>query len=824
MGIYTATEIAEIIDATTVLPHPESSIDALITDTRKIHNAEQSLFFALTATRDGHHYVDDAYRAGVRNFVVSKRLSEFEAFEGANFLKVDNTLAALQTLATYHRRQYHLPVIGITGSNGKTTIKEWLHQLLKPDFNIVRSPKSYNSQIGVPLSVWEIENQHTLGVFEAGISTKSEMLHLQKIIRPTIGIFTNLGDAHNEGFTDKREKAEEKAYLFMDCKKLVYCEDNYWILEAVDNLLVQNPKLEALSWSLKNPQCGIFAAVEKKQGSTSITITKDGENTVLHIPFTDNGSIENAIHCAVAIHALGLEISHRRERFSELAPIEMRLQLKKGLRNCDIINDAYNADLSSLGIALDFLKSQKQHQHSTLILSDIVQSGMAGKDLYGRVAQWLRDKNISSFIGIGSEISNHATLFPQESRFYESTKEFLGQFDFSSISDSTILVKGARSFRFEKVIRRLEEKTHDTVLEINLSALSHNLNFFRSLLPRNGKIMAMVKAYSYGSGTYETANMLQFHGADYLAVAYADEGIELRKKGMSLPIMVMNPNEGQFAEMLEYFLEPEIYSFAVLEEFIAAVEESGQSEASIHLEFDTGMHRLGFEEKDITQLISLLNNHPEIKVASIFSHLAAADESEHDEFTQLQIDRFREVKKQLQGQLLTDPLFHICNSAGIGRFPDAHFDMVRLGIGLYGIDASSVHQAHLQTAFKLKTTISQVREIAADESVGYSRKGQSNKSRKIAVAAIGYADGLRRELGNGKGQLKINNQWAPIVGNVCMDMCMVDVTNIECHEGDEAVLFETNNEIIDFAQRLSTIPYEVLTSIGQRVKRVYWQE
>lgn len=824
MGIYTATEIAEIIDATTLLPQPECSIEALITDTRKIHNAAQSLFFALTATRDGHHYIDDAYRAGVRNFVVSKRLSEFEAYQGANFLKVDNTLAALQNLATYHRKQFHLPVIGITGSNGKTIIKEWLHQLLKPDFNIVRSPKSYNSQIGVPLSVWEIEQQHTLGVFEAGISTKGEMLRLQKTIRPTIGIFTNLGDAHSEGFADKREKAEEKAYLFMDCKKLVYCEDNYWILEAVDELLVQNPKLEALSWSLKNPQCAIFAATEKKQGSTTITLTKESENTVLHIPFTDNGSIENAIHCAVAIHALGLEINHRKERFTELTPIEMRLQLKKGLRNCDIINDAYNADLNSLGIALDFLKSQKQHQHSTLILSDITQSGLNGKDLYGKVAQWLREKNINSFIGIGGEISNYATLFATNSRFYESTKEFLGQFDFSSISDSTILVKGARSFRFEKIIRRLEEKTHDTVLEINLSALSHNLNFFRSLLPKNGKIMAMVKAYSYGSGTYETANMIQFHGADYLAVAYADEGIELRKKGIALPIMVMNPNQGQFTEMLEYYLEPEIYSFAVLDEFIAAVEESGKSEASVHLEFDTGMHRLGFEEKDIAQLISLLNTHPEIKVATVFSHLAAADEKEHDAFTQHQIDRFGAVKKQLHGQLPQEPLFHICNSAGIGRFPQAHFDMVRLGIGLYGIDASGEHQNRLQTAFKLKTTISQVREVAADESVGYSRKGQSNKSRKIAVAAIGYADGLRRELSNGKGQLKINGQWAPIVGNICMDMCMVDVTSIECTEGDEAVLFETNQEIIDFAQRLNTIPYEVLTSIGQRVKRVYWQE
>lgn len=824
MGKYTAAEIAEIIAAQTLLPQPQSSIEALITDTRKIHNAPQSLFFALTATRDGHHYVDDAYRAGVRNFVVSKRLSEFETFADANFFRVDDTLLALQSIATHHRKQYQLPVIGITGSNGKTVVKEWLHQLLKPDFDMVRSPKSYNSQIGVPLSVWETEATHTLGIFEAGISTKNEMLRLQKIIKPTIGIFTNLGDAHNEGFADKREKAEEKAFLFMDCEKLVYCEDNYWVLEAVDNLMVQNPKLNVVAWSQKNPQCGIFATAEKKQDSTTITITKGGENTVLHIPFTDSGSVENAIHCAVAIHALGLEISTRKERFTELAPVDMRLQLKKGLRNCDIINDAYNADLNSLGIALDFLKSQKQHTHSTLILSDIGQSGLRGKDLYGRVAQWVAEKNVSQFIGIGAEISNHAQLFAPNSLFFESTKEFLGQFNFSSLSDSTILVKGSRNFRFEKIIRKLEEKNHDTVLEINLSALADNLAFFRSLLPQGGKVMAMVKAYSYGSGSYETANLLQFHGADYLAVAYADEGIELRKKGISLPIMVMNPNPSQFAEMLEYYLEPEIYSFTVLEEFIAAVEESGLSEAAVHLEFDTGMHRLGFEEKDINSLLELLQQHPEIITASVFSHLAAADETEHDTFTLQQIARFESIKKQLEGKLPHPALFHICNTAGISRFPQAHFDMVRLGIGLYGIDASAEYQNRLHAAFRLKTTISQVRPIAADESVGYARKGQSNQSRKIAVAAIGYADGLRRELSNGKGFMKVNGQWAPIVGNVCMDMCMIDVSNIECHEGDEAILFETNQEIIDFATRMGTIPYEVLTGIGQRVKRVYWQE
>lgn len=826
MGLYTANQIAEIIDAQAAILLPESSIEDIITDTRKIHNTTGSLFFALTANRDGHHYVDDAYRAGVRNFVVSKRLSEFENFSDANFYRVENTLEALQKLTAHHRNQFKLPVVGITGSNGKTVVKEWLYHLLKNDFNIIRSPKSYNSQIGVPLSVWQLEENHSLGIFEAGISTKGEMWHLQKLVNPKIGVFTNLGDAHNEGFADKREKAEEKAQLFSDSDKLVYCEDNYWVLEAVDNLQVQNPKLDAITWSLKNPQCPFFATAEKKGKKTTITLTrtKANENIVFSIPFTDDGSIENAIHCAVTLYALGIEVKPRTNRFAELSPVDMRLQLKKGVRDCDIINDAYNNDLNSLNIALDFLKTQKQHTHTTVILSDISQSGMPSKALYTKVAQWINEKNISQFIGIGSELSNHQKLFAENSLFFEDTKEFIGQFNFSSLANTTILVKGARSFSFEKIIRRLEEKTHETVLEINLTAVANNLAFFRSLLKPPTKIMAMVKANSYGSGSYEIANILQFHGAEYLAVAYADEGITLRKKGISLPIMVMNPAIGQFAEMLEFFLEPEIYNFTVLEDFIAAVDESAQAEAKIHLEFDTGMHRLGFEEKDIPKLLSILKENPQIKVASVFSHLAASDEKDHDNFTQQQIDKFQNIKKQLQKELGSETLFHICNSAGITRFPKAHFDLVRLGIGLYGIDASKEFQSNLQTAFRLKTTVSQIREIKADESVGYALKGTSSTQRKIAVVAIGYADGLRRELSNGKGRVKINGQWANIVGNICMDMCMVDVTAIDCQEGDEAILFETNHEIIDLANKLNTIPYEVLTGINQRVKRVYWQE
>lgn len=824
MAHYTAKQIADWINAAPLLRVAEGIIEEIITDTRKLHNPATGLFFALTATRDGHHYIDEAYKAGVRNFVISKPIAEFEKYDDANFFRVDDTLIALQALATHHRKQFKIPVIGITGSNGKTIVKEWLHHLLKQNENIVRSPKSYNSQIGVPLSVWDIEAENTLGIFEAGISTRNEILALQKIIQPTVGIFTNLGDAHNEGFVDKREKASEKSMLFADCQKVVYCEDNYWVLEAIDNLQTYNPRLQPVAWSQKTNQCPYYAMPEKKGGATHITLVHEGKTDTFSIPFTDNASIENAIHCAVAIDTMGYNIANHKESFANLAPVEMRLQLKKGLRNCDIINDAYTADQNSLAIALDFLNAQKQHSKTTVILSDIVQSGLSTEELYRRVALLIKSKNIGLFIGIGAEISGQAALFPPNAEFYESTRQFLGQFNFSRFADMAILVKGSRQFKFEKIIHRLEEKTHETVLEINLTALAHNLNFFRSLLKQGTRVMAMVKAYSYGSGSYETANVLQFHGADYLAVAYADEGIELRKKGISLPILVMNPGTGLFNDMLEYYLEPEIFNFAILDEFLQAFEESAQAGARIHLEFDTGMHRLGFEEKDINQLIDILKQHPEIKVASVFSHLAAADEEQHDEFTRLQISRFQNIKALLQAHLGTETLFHICNSAGITRFPQAHMDMVRLGIGLYGIDASAVYQSSLQPAFRLKTKISQVRPIGADESVGYARNGLQHEPRKIAVAAIGYADGLRRELSNGKGRLKINGQWAPIVGNVCMDMCMADVTHITCEEGDEAILFETNAEIIDFANRQNTIPYEVLTGVNQRVKRVYWQE
>lgn len=800
--------------------HPNAVVEEIITDTRKIHNAAKGIFFALSSARDGHKYIKDAYTAGIRNFVVG---SETEQLPDANYFTVNNTLAALQTLAAHHRKQFTIPVVGITGSNGKTIVKEWLHHILKQDVHIVRSPKSYNSQIGVPLSVWEMNETHTLALFEAGISKPGEMQKLQPIIEPTVGIFTNIGDAHNEGFESKKQKATEKANLFTNCQKVVYCEDDTWVKGAIDELKNNNHNIEGIGWSFKgNGQITVKTTVNSAK--TLLELVIKGNTHQLIIPFTDSASIENAVHCAVTLLALGYDMEKYAPRFADLAPVEMRLQLKKGWNNCDIINDAYTTDLHSLAIALDFLNAQKQHKNRGLILSDIVQSGLPAHELYSRVAALLHEKQTGFLIGIGKEISAHAELFSPTTEFFETTEDFLTRFNFATLTNATILIKGARDFRFEKITQRLEEKTHETILEINLGAMVQNLSFFRGLVGKTTGIMAMVKAYSYGSGTYETANVLQFHGADYLAVAYADEGIELRKKGISLPIMVMNPGSGQFAEMLEYYLEPELYNFYIVDEFIKALEESGQPTASVHLEFDTGMHRLGFEEKDINQLLTILEKHPEIKIATVFSHLSSADEEQHDDFTRLQISRFETIKNKLKPFLGAETQFHICNSAGITRFPQAHLDMVRLGIGLYGIDVSGEYQDKLQPVFRLKSTISQVREVAGDESVGYSRNGISHTPRKIAVAAIGYADGLRRELSNGNGQLKINGQWAPIVGNVCMDMCMVDVTHIQCHEGDEAILFETNQEIIDFARRLHTIPYEVFTGIGQRVKRVYWQE
>ncbi|MGZ4049840.1 MAG: bifunctional UDP-N-acetylmuramoyl-tripeptide:D-alanyl-D-alanine ligase/alanine racemase, partial [Bacteroidia bacterium] len=803
------------------------TIKTLLIDSRKLSNAETSLFFAIKGERhDGHTYLNDLYEKGVRNFVISALPQNTLAFANANLILVPDTLVAMQQLCAYHRQQFNIPIIGITGSNGKTIVKEWLFQLMREDKNIVRSPKSFNSQVGVPLSVWQLSEEHDLGIFEAGISKSQEMKLLEAIIRPTIGLITNIGQAHDENFENQKQKVDEKLKLFIHSEILIYCKDYLLVHDEItNNKAFRETKI--FTWSKKLRADLLIGRITKSETDTEIQGVYKNDFIRINIPFTDEASIENAIHCWAMLLYLGYENKVIAERMKFLSPVAMRLELKEGINNCSIINDSYNSDLGSLAIALDFLNQQKQHPKKTLILSDILQSGQNYTTLYKEVAELINKKGISRLIGIGEGISSQADQFNVEKSFYKSTNDFLQQFNNSFFRDETILLKGARAFGFEAISKVIQQKAHETVLEINLNSIVHNLNYFRSKLKADTKVMAMVKAFSYGSGSFEIANILQFHRVDYLAVAYADEGIELRKAGITMPIMVMNPEEQSYDSMIQYNLEPEIYSFRVLGLFEATLKRSERittQPIAIHLKLDTGMHRLGFDEQDINELIVRIKNNKNLVIKSIFSHLAASDEPEHDEFTWQQIKKLNAMSEKIKSHFDYPVLKHILNSAGISRFPDAQFDMVRLGIGLYGIGANASEQSQLQNVSTLKTSISQIKNIPAQETIGYSRKGIANRDMQIATVPIGYADGLSRKLSNGKGKMMVKGKPAPIIGNVCMDMCMIDITDIKANENDEVIVFGDANPITEVAKDIGTIPYEVLTNVSRRVKRVYYQE
>ncbi len=823
---YSVVDICSIVKGTFKGTNGNHLIKNLLIDSRKLNDVDTSLFFAIKGDRhDGHAYIPELYEKGVRCFVVTHLPDVFQTLVSANFILVKNTLTALQQLCAFHRQQFKIPVIGITGSNGKTIVKEWLYQLMREDKNIVRSPKSFNSQVGVPLSVWQLTKDHNLGIFEAGISQPQEMHLLETIIQPTIGLITNIGRAHDENFKNPKQKVGEKLKLFLNAEVLLYSKDYSLIQETLAEK--QFNDLTVFTWSKKLRADLLIGRITKNNTDTEIQGIYKNTFINIIIPFTDEASVENAIHCWAMLLYLGYENNVIAERMRLLSPVAMRLELKEGINNCSIINDSYNSDLGSLAIALDFLNQQKQHPKKTLILSDILQSGYSNESLYKEVAELIDKKGISRLIGIGEGISEQAHLFNLEKSFYTSTNEFLNAFSNSLFRDETILLKGARIFGFEAISKVIQQKAHETVLEINLNAIVNNLNYFRSKVKAETRIMAMVKAFSYGSGSFEIANILQFHRVDYLAVAYADEGIELRKAGITMPIMVMNPEEQSYDAMIIYNLEPEIYSFRVLslfEETLKRSERPNQQPVLIHLKLDTGMHRLGFEEVDINELIVKIKNNKHLHIKSIFSHLAASDEPEHDAFTWQQIKSFNVMSEKIKSHF-DYPIFkHILNSAGISRFPDAQFEMVRLGIGLYGIGANMAEQAQLQNVSTLKTSISQIKNIPAKETIGYSRKGIATHDMQIATVPIGYADGLSRKLGNGKGKMIVKGKAAPIVGNVCMDMCMIDITDIAANENDEVIVFGNENPITQIADELNTIPYEVLTNVSRRVKRIYFQE
>ncbi len=789
-------------------------IDNVSIDSRSLQNNSSTLFFALGGqNRDGHRYINELINKGVVNFVVTHIPADAKG--KANFFVVANTLKALQDFAIYYRQLFSLPVIAITGSSGKTIVKEWLNYLLSPDYNIIRSPKSYNSQVGVALSVIGINRKHNLGIFEAGISLPNEMEKLEPIIRPDIGVLTNIGTAHDEGFTSRDEKIREKLKLFSNTKLLIFQKN-----EAVEKAL--NANIKTFTWNFTE---GADVTIRSSQGfgKTTLTITQGSDSFDAEIPFTDAPSIENAINVMMVLLHLGYSHDVIKERLAGLYPVELRLQVKNGINGCTIIDDSFSSDYQSLKIALDFLEQHKTHPKKTIILSDVFQSGFETEELYARVARLLSGHNISQVIGIGETISRELAEFPNFFP-YNTTQEFLAHYKANAFDNETILVKGARSFRFDEIVVSLEEKTHETVLEINLNAIVHNLNFYKSRLKPETKIMVMVKAFGYGSGSYEIAKALSHQKVDYLGVAFADEGIALRNAGISIPIIVMNPESSAFAAMAAYNLEPEVYSAKELRAFIAVAQQKNLSNYPIHIKLDTGMHRLGFIENQLDELIDLLKNNNLVSVKSIFSHLSSSDVPDYRDFTLGQIDTFERWSARLMNELEIQPLRHILNTSGIYNFPQAQYDMVRLGIGLYGVGNDETERRQLETVGTLKTVILQIKDIAPGESIGYSRRFITPENIRIATLPIGYADGIPRAWGNQKGYVTINGKKAVITGTISMDMMMVNVTGIDCKEGDRAVIFGSSPTVVEMAQALGTIPYEILTSISQRVKRVFYKE
>ncbi|MDR0613183.1 MAG: bifunctional UDP-N-acetylmuramoyl-tripeptide:D-alanyl-D-alanine ligase/alanine racemase [Dysgonamonadaceae bacterium] len=806
-------------------------INHIFVDSRnRIDKLDTALFVAIKGERhDGHNYIEELYAKGIRNFIVNRDYPAENIVDG-NIIAVENTLKAIQNIAANYRDTFSFPVLGITGSNGKTWVKEWIYQIFRNIKTVSRSPKSYNSQTGVPLSVLMADKASELGIFEAGISLPGEMERLEKILHPDVGIFTNIGDAHQENFTDIEQKIGEKLQLFKRSKLLIYCSDYCAIHQAISR---SKHEYSTLNWGYGD-ECDLKIlcktnsrnkTIVKLRLNNSVLRNNTGNEAEFEIPFSDSASIENAMHCIAFALSERLDLNLLNANIANISPVAMRLELKEGANKCTIINDSYNSDVNSLTIALNFLDGLTQHRKKTLILSDIMQSESDEKKLYLQVSNLLQSRGISRFIGIGEALERNSGYFIANSnipdcRFYRDTDKFLLHCNKANFNNEAILLKGGRQFRFERISRLLEIQVHQTVLEINMNAIVNNLNYFKSKLNDGVKLMAMVKASSYGHGSAEIAALLQYHRVDYLAVAYADEGVNLREAGITMPIVVLNTEPDNFDIMIEYLLEPEIYSLNSLITFLKTASGMGVSNYPVHIKVDTGMHRLGFVENDLPELCNILKNRREIKVASVFSHLAASDEQKHDDFTALQIDKFKRFCKALEKETGYSFIKHILNSSGIERFPEAQFDMARLGIGLYGVGIKE-NSKYLAAAGTLSSAIVQVKQIDEGETIGYGRHGVATTPKTIATVPIGYADGLNRKLGNGKGYFVVNGKPAPITGNICMDACMIDITGIDAKEGDRVIIMGEVPSVSEIANTIGTIPYEILTSISQRVKRIY---
>ena len=808
-------EIAEIINGTLHSGIPVEITEYSI-DSRSVVTPEHTLFFALTGNNhNGHDYIRTLYTDGVRAFVISEFREEFNQLTDANFIVVENVLTALQQLAAHHRQHTQAEVIGITGSNGKTVVKEWLYQLLANDHAVYRSPRSYNSQVGVPLSLLGIDPKTEIAIIEAGISQKGEMQHLQQMIQPTIGIFTHLGDAHGENFASREEKLAEKAQLFTSCQ---------WVIgqtgEALEYIKTRVPSTTSfLLWG-EDPKADIHVkTMNIALGHREVQVTFGNKHFILDIPFPDIASYENCMNAVSILLLKQYSPDVITSRVQQLSAIAMRMEIKDGINNCTLVNDYYNSDPSSFQLALNILATQDASKERVVILSDFMDTGKAGDDLYPSIAETLRQANISLFIGIGKHLSEHRHDFSANSRFYEDTEHFLRQEERDNFNNQIILIKGARAFQFEYIAGFLQKQSHSTILEVDLDAMVHNLNHFRSLT--DAHIAVMVKAFSYGSGSREIASLLQYHRVDYLMVAFADEAIELRAAGITIPIAVMNPERAAFDNMIMFNLEPEIYALDILEDFNKALNKHGIKRFPVHIKLNTGMNRSGFDEQDLPQLLEFFQTERSVYIRSMFSHLAGSDETVHDEFTLGQIHLFERMTERIQAQFNYKIWRHILNSAGIERFPQYHFDMVRLGIGLHGISAT---HANLQPVSSFKTYISSIRNVPADQSIGYGRKSYTTRPSRIAVIPVGYADGLNRHLSNRVGNVFIKGKRVPIIGNICMDTCMIDVTDTNATIGDEVEIFGKHILVTELSEQLGTIPYEILTGISHRVKRVYYKE
>lgn len=818
MDSYRIQELSEIISAE-LIGNPTGVVEEIYFDSRMIFQPNNGVFFAFDEFREnGSNYLNDAYEKGIRTFVVSE-INRPE--RDAVYLVVKSSLQALQSWAKSHREQFKLNVIGITGSNGKTIVKEWLNQLLWKDFSIVRNPKSYNSQIGVPMSILQITADRNLGIFEAGISEPLEMTALSEMIQPKIGVLTHIGSAHLENFNSKEELIQEKLKLFKNCEIIVFNADNEDVKNWIHKIC---PNQKKISFGKERENRIQILSTAQISSGTEVIIQYNSKKLSFQVPFKDSASIENCLSVLVTISAMDLDLENYLEKTKNLLAVEMRLEIKEAIRNSIVINDTFNSDLHSVKVALDVL-AQQPFPHKSLVLTDILQSDLNKDRLYKKVADLVNSYEINDLILIGEFIPLYKELFKSDARTFRTTDAFFKTLSVQNVNNEAILLKGARPFQLEKISSFLEKKSHDTLLEVNLQALMHNVKIFKDKLKPKTKLMAMIKANSYGTGSFEIAQTLEHFKIDYLGAAYADEGVELRKAGINLPIMIMNPEQSSYSSIIDFKLEPEIYSLRVLELFIQKLKEKSINiPFPIHLKVDSGMNRLGFRKEELDELIAFLKNQKLVRIKSIFTHLATADMPEERDYAVKQLKSFDESFEKITSKLNINPLKHALNSSGIAHFPENQYDMVRLGIGMYGISDDEDFQNKLKNVATFKTLVSQISEIEKGESVSYGRKFIASRKTKIATIPVGYADGIRRSLGNGIGKVNIQGNLVPIVGTVCMDMMMVDVTDIECKEGDEVIIFGNSPTIQEVADQMQTIPYEVLTSISSRVKRIYYRE